>query len=67
MNDNTKIEVSREIMNAMLAKACQNGFNPNDPVITTLLNDEAEMNKFNFEVIDKIIYGPLIKNDGGDL
>lgn len=68
MNDNTKMELSREIMNAMIARACINGFDPNDPVIMTLLHDEEEMNNFNFEVIDKIInvYGPLLKNDGGE-
>lgn len=68
MNENTKMEVSREIMNTMIAKACENGFDANDPVIITLLKEEDEMNKFNWEVIDKIIneYGPLIKNEGGN-
>ena len=63
MNDNTKIELSREIMNAMIGRACKNGFDKNDSVIKTLLKEEREMNNFNFDVIDKIIeiYGPIIK------
>lgn len=63
MNDNTKIELSREIMNAMIGRACKNGFNKNDKVIQTLLEEEREMNNFNFEVIDRIIsiYGPMVK------
>ena len=63
MNDNTKIELSREIMNAMIGRACKNGYNKNDKVIKTLLEEEREMNNFNFEVIDRIIdvYGPMVK------
>jgi len=63
MNDNTKIELSREIMNAMIGTACKNGYNKNDPIIQTLLKEEKEMSKFNFDVIDKIIevYGPMVK------
>ena len=63
MNDNTKIEVSREIMNAMIARHCRNGFNPNDRAIVTLLREEKEMNNFNFKVIDKIlnVYGPMVR------
>ena len=69
MNDNTKFELAREIMNAMIGHACKNKFDINDPCIKKLLEEEAEMNKFNFEVIDKIItiYGPMVKggNYGG--
>ena len=63
MNDNTKIELSREIMNAMIGRACRNGFDKNNKIIKTLLEEEKEMNNFNFEVIDKIInvYGPMVK------
>ena len=63
MNDNTKIEVAREVMNAMLARACRNGFDKKNKLITTLLKEEKEMNNFNFKVIDKIInkYAPIIK------
>ena len=63
MNDNTKVEVAREVMNAMIARACKNGFDSKNKVITTLLKEEKEMNKFNFKVIDKIlnVYAPIIK------
>lgn len=63
MNDNTKIELSREIMNAMIGRACKNGYDKNNKVIKTLLEEEKEMNNFNFEVIDRIInvYGPMVK------
>ena len=34
-------------------------------MLMTLLKDEEEMNKFNFEVIDKIIhiYGPMVDGE----
>ena len=63
MNDNTKIEVAREVMNAMIANACINGYNENNKNLMLLLREEQEMNKFNFKVIDKIlnVYAPKIK------
>ena len=63
MNNNTKIELAREIMNAMLGEACKNGYDKNDLNTKILLEEEKEMNHFNFEVIDKIIkvYGPKVK------
>ena len=63
MDDNTKIELAREVMNALIARSCKNGFNKNNKLIITLLNDEKEMDKFNFKVIDKIIniYAPIVK------
>ena len=63
MNNNTKIEVAREIMNAMIANEAKNGFDFNNKKLITLLNEEIEMNNFNFSVIDKIIneYSILVK------
>ena len=63
MNDNTKIEVAREIMNAMIANACINGFDKNNKEILLLLKEEKQMEEFNFKVIDKIInhYSLLVK------
>jgi hypothetical protein len=63
MNNNTKIEVAREIMNAMIANEAKNGFDFNNKKLITLLNEENEMNNFNFSVIDKIIneYSILVK------
>ena len=37
MDDNTKIELAREVMNAFIARACKNGFDKNNKLITTLL------------------------------
>ena len=63
MNDNTKIEVAREVMNAMIANEAKKGFNLNNKNLITLLTEEDEMNNFNFKVIDKIInqYSILVK------
>ena len=65
MNDNTKIEVAREVMNAMIGKYGQNGYDKSNTMLMTLLKDEEEMNKFNFAVIDKIInvYGPMVNGE----
>lgn len=65
MNDNTKIEVAREVMNAMLGRYGQGGYDKSNETLMILLDDEKEMNNFNFEVIDKIInvYGPMVKGD----
>ncbi len=65
MNDNTKIEVAREVMNAMIGRYGQNGYDKNNEMLMTLLHDEAEMNNFNWEVIDKIIhvYGPMVNGE----
>lgn len=63
MNDNTKIEVAREIMNAMIANACINGFDKNNKEILLLLSEEQKMEAFDFNIIDKIInhYSLLVK------
>ena len=65
INDNTKIEVAREVMNAMLGKYGRNGYDKSNEMLMTLLKDEEEMNKFNFEVIDKIlrVYAPMVKGE----
>lgn len=63
MNDNTKIEVSREIMNAMIATACKNGFTTQNKTLLFLLREEAELDNFNFKTINKILnrYSPFVK------
>ena len=63
MNDNTKIEVAREIMNSLIAKACSSGFTTKDKYLISLLKDEKQMENFNFKVIDKILnnYSLLVK------
>lgn len=68
MNENTKLEVAREIMNTMIAKHAKNGYDSNNKNLITLFNDEKEMNKFNFKVIDKILnfYGDIVKRNKGN-
>ncbi|MBQ9792308.1 MAG: hypothetical protein IJW32_00990 [Clostridia bacterium] len=63
MNDNTKIEVSREVMNAMIANTCKNGFTTQNKTLLFLLKEENELDNFNFKVIDKVLdkYSPFIK------
>ena len=63
MNDNTKIEAAREIMNAMIARACKEGVNTTNKTLQDLLKEEKEMENFNFEVIDKIlkVYSKTLK------
>ena len=63
MNDNTKIEVSREILNTMIANACKKGFTTQNKTLFVLLQEESEMDNFNFKVIDKILnnYSPFVK------
>ena len=65
MNDNTKIEVAREVMNAMIGKYGRNGYDQSNTMLMTLLKDEEEMNKFNFAVIDKILndYAPMVNGE----
>ncbi len=65
MNDNTKIEVAREVMNAMIGRYGQDGYDKSNETLMILLEDEKEMNNFNFAVIDKIInvYGPMVNGD----
>jgi len=64
-NDNVKIEVAREIMNAMIGHYGQKGYDINNKALMQLFVDEQSMIKFDFKVIDKIIneYGPMIQNN----
>ena len=63
MNDNAKIEVAREIINVMIARACTTENKIGFPTLQEILKDEQEMENFNFEVIDKIlnVYSKIIK------
>lgn len=65
MENNTKIELAEEIMNAMLGTAYRKGFSPSSPKVKTLLREQDEMRHFNMETIDKIIneYGELIRKE----
>ena len=63
MDNDAKYKLAKEILSRAMAIACSNGFNPNDPVIAELLEDERELKKFNLAVIDKIInvYSQIIQ------
>jgi len=65
MNDNTKIEVAREIMNFLMGQYGARGYDKSNETLNMLMEDEKEMQKFNSEVINKIInvYGQLVKNN----
>ncbi len=65
MNNNTKLELAKEVMARMIAVSLSNGFDRENEKLMTLLAEEKEMNKFNEEVIDKIIkvYAPLVKDN----
>lgn len=55
MENYAKFVVAKEILARAMAIACTNGFDANDPMIRQLLDDKKELQKFNLEVVDKII------------
>ena len=55
MDNNAKFKRARDILSRAMAIACSNGFNPSDPMIRQLLDDQRELNQFNIAVVDKII------------
>jgi len=65
MNDNTKIEVAEEIINAMIGRYLKKGCDDSNEMLMTLLREKIEMSKFNWEVINKVIdvYGPMLKGE----
>lgn len=65
MNDNTKVEVAREILNYLIGQYGAKGYDKTNETLAMLMEDEKEMQKFNSEVINKIIhvYGQLIHNN----
>lgn len=64
MNQNTKIEVAREIMNFMVARCVGEGLDYNSERFQQVLADERAMIDFDEAAIDKIInvYGPLVRS-----
>ena len=55
MNNNIKLELSKEIMARKIALACRSKVDKENRQLMQLLEEEREMNKFNSAVIDKII------------
>lgn len=62
MSQNTKIEVAREIMNFMIGRYGQNGYDRNNKKLMQILADEKAMEHNDMAVIDKILreYAPLV-------
>jgi len=65
MNNNTKLEVAKEIMNATIARANRLGYKASSPLMQKLLMQEKELINFNYTVIDNIIneYSLLLKEE----
>lgn len=55
MNDNTKIEVAREIMNAMLGRYGQGGYDKSNTNLIKLLELEKAMSSMDMNLIDDVI------------
>lgn len=55
MNDNTKIEVAREIMNAMLGRYGQGGYDKSNTNLIKLLELEKAMSSMDMDLIDEVI------------
>jgi|GEM_PF-1723744 len=62
MSQNTKIEVAREIMNFMIGRYGQNGYDRNNKELMQVLADEKAMKHNDMAVIEKIlnVYGPMV-------
>lgn len=65
MNNNTKLELAKEVMARMIAIAASDGFDQNNEHLMNLLEEEKLMNNFDEKTINKIIkeYSPLVKNE----
>lgn len=65
MNNNTKIELAKEVMARMIAVSASEGFDENNKELMNLIEEEKLMNKFDDKIIGKIIneYSPLVKNN----
>lgn len=64
MNDNTKIEVAREIMNYMIGHYGKNGYDSNNKELMQVLADEKAMKRNDMAAVERIIktYGPIARS-----
>lgn len=65
MNNNyVKLEIAEEVMNAMIGRYLQKGYDDSNEMLMTLLREKMEMSKFNWEVINKVlnVYAPMLKS-----
>lgn len=69
MNDFTKIEIAREIMNFMIGQNSKNGYDNSNEKLMQLFEDEKAMKKNDMIAMDKIIkvYGPMVREDRAKL
>ncbi|MBQ6029565.1 MAG: hypothetical protein IJL24_08600 [Treponema sp.] len=69
MNDFVKIEVAREIMNFMIGRHGQKGYDKSNKMLMQLLEDEKAMKKNDMAAVEKIIrvYGPVARGEGKEL
>lgn len=63
MNDFVKIELAREIMNFMIGRHGQKGYDKANKMLMQLLEDEKAMKKNDMAAVEKIIkvYGPMVR------
>ena len=63
MNDFVKIELAREIMNFMIGRHGQKGYDKSNKMLMQLLEDEKAMKKNDMAALEKIIkvYGPMVR------
>lgn len=63
MNDFVKIELAREIMNFMIGRHGQKGYDKSNKMLMQLLEDERAMKKNDMAAVEKIIkvYGPMVR------
>ncbi len=65
MNDFVKIELAREIMNFMIGRHGQKGYDKSNKMLMQLLEDEKAMKKNDMAAVEKIIrvYGPVVREE----
>ncbi len=65
MNDFVKIELAREIMNFMIGRHGQKGYDKSNKMLMQLLEDEKAMKKNDMAAVEKIInvYGPMVRGE----
>ena len=65
MNDFVKIELAREIMNFMIGRHGQKGYDKSNKMLTQLLEDEKALKKNDMAAVEKIIgvYGPVVRGE----
>ena len=68
MDINSKYVIAKETLSHLMAATCENGFDPENPLVKQLLEDQKLLGEFDEATINKIVdeYAPLIKNGGNN-